>query len=111
MKEKTKIEQSHKRFSPAISILTGAIIGLIVISLFVFEVQKPKAEWGSFWRVRPLIVEPLAGATGGLFYYFMRYMGSKGAVHKTMALVLGIVVYIMVLWLGIIFGLNGTMWN
>jgi len=46
-----------------------------------------------------------------LFFHFMNYMGSKRAVNKTMALVLGIVVFIMVLWLGIVFGLHGTLWD
>jgi hypothetical protein len=111
MKEKGDIQQSPKRFSPAKSILIGAVIGLIIISLFVFEVEKPKPEWGKFWRIKPLIIEPLAGALGGLFFYFMNYMGSKGAVHKPMAMVLGIFVFIMLLWLAVIIGLNGTMWN
>lgn len=111
MKEKSNIEQPQKRFSPAKSVVIGAVIGLILISLFVFEVDKPKAEWGNFWKVRPLIIEPIAGAIGGLFFYFMNYMGSKGAVNKTMAFVLGIVVFFMMLWLGIVAGLHNTMWN
>ena len=111
MKEKSHIEPPQKRFSPLKSILIGAVIGLIIISLFVFEVDKPKEEWGKLWRVRPLIVEAVAGAMGGLFFHFMNYMGSKRAVNKTMAFVLGVVVFIMVLWLGIVFGLDGTMWN
>ncbi len=110
MKDKSNIkERPQKRFSAGKSILTGAVIGLIIISLFVFEIESPKPEWGRFWRVRPLIVEPLAGAVGGLFFYFMNYMGSKGAVNKTMAVVLSIVVFIMLLWLGIILGLDDVL--
>ncbi|HSV10230.1 MAG TPA: hypothetical protein VLI68_05645 [Hanamia sp.] len=112
MKDKSNINgQPQKRFSAGKSILIGAAIGLILISLFVFEVKNPKPEWGKFWRVRPLLIEPLAGGIGGWFFYFMNYMGSKGAVNKTMAFVLSIVVFIMLLWLGIVFGLNGTIWK
>ncbi len=111
MIEKSNLARPQKRFSPLKSILIGAVIGLIIISLFVFEVDKPKQEWGKLWRVRPLIVEPVAGALGGLFFHFMNYMGSKQAVNRTMAVVLGIVVFIMVLWLGIVFGLHGTILN
>ena len=112
MKDKSNLnEQPPNRFAAGKYMLAGAVIGLIIISLFVFEIEKPDSAWGRFWRVRPLIIEPLAGAFGGLFFHFMNYMASKGAIHKTMALVLGIVVFIMVLWLGIVVGLDGTMWN
>ncbi len=112
MKEKSKIkEQPQKRFRAGKPILVGAIIGLILISLLVFGVERPKPEWGKFWKVRPLVVEPLAGALGGLFVYFMNYMGSNGSVNKTMASVLGIAVFIMLLWLGIVLALDGTMWG
>ncbi|MGN6533584.1 MAG: hypothetical protein ACTHK0_17715 [Ginsengibacter sp.] len=112
MKEKSNInDQPQKPFRPAKPILVGAITGLILIFLLlVFGAHQPNQEWGKYGKIRPFVVEPLAGALGGLFYYFMHYMGSNGAVNKTMAVVLGIAVFIMVLWLGVVLS-DDTMWH
>lgn len=90
--------------------LIGAGIALVVISFFVFGVDNTPAEWGKFWRIRPLIVTPLAGAMGGAFYAFMDYQSSRG-FNRTVAILLSIVVYFVGLWLGTVLGLAGTMWN
>ena len=92
------------------SVLIGAGIGLFVISFFVFGVDYPKQEWGQYWRIRPLIITPLAGATGGAFYAFMNYQSSRG-FNRTIAVLLSIVVFVIGLWLGIVLGLDGTMWE
>lgn len=90
--------------------LAGAGMALLVISFFVFGVDNPNPEWGKFWRVRPLIITPLAGAMGGAFYAFMDYQSSRG-FNRILAILLSIVVYVVGLWLGIVLGLVGTMWN
>jgi hypothetical protein len=92
------------------SILIGAAIGLIAISFFVFGVDHPKPEWGKLWMIRPLIITPMAGAMGGAFYYFMDYQSAKG-FNRTIAITLSLIVFIIGLWLGIVLGLAGTMWN
>lgn len=104
-------EQSQSQLSAGKSMLIGAMIGLMLISLFVFGVDDPKPEWGKFWMIKPLIITPLAGAMGGLFFYFMNYISSKGGINKTLAIILSIIVFIIGLWLGIVLGLNGTMWD
>jgi hypothetical protein len=91
--------------------IIGGLIGLILISLFVFGVDNPKPEWGKLWQVKPLIITPLAGAMGGLFFYFMNYMSSRGSINKVLAIVLSFVVFIIGLWMGVVLGLNGTMWD
>lgn len=61
--------------------------------------------------LKPLIIVPLAGAIGGALYYFMetlRYQGSWGKIVVTIVSVIG---YIIILWLGTVLGLNGTLWN
>lgn len=90
-------------------ILIGAGIGLIVISFFVF-VGEARPEWGTLWMVRPLIITPIAGAIGGAFYYFMDHLSYRG-LNKTVAVILGLLVFIFILWLGTVFGLDGTMWD
>ena len=91
-------------------ILIGAGIALLVISFFVFGVDQPHPEWGRFWKIKPLIITPLAGAAGGAFYAFMDYQSSRG-LNRTWAILLSIIAYCIVLWLGIVLGLAGTMWD
>src|SRR6187455_1317146 len=47
----------------------GAVVGMAVICFFVFGVDHPDPSWGEYWRIRPLIVGPLAGAMGGALIY------------------------------------------
>lgn len=89
----------------------GAIIGLAVISFFVFSPGAANPAWGKFWMIRPLIVTPLAGAMGGLCnYYIIRYRWIIGA-NKTLAAIASVFVFFVGLWLGIVLGLDGTMWD
>jgi hypothetical protein len=102
--------EPNQPISLAKPMLIGAGIGLIAISFFVFGVDKPNPEWGKLWMIRPLIVTPIAGAMGGAFYYFMDYQSSRG-FNRTIAVILSLIVFIVGLWLGIVLGLAGTMWN
>jgi hypothetical protein len=88
----------------------GAMIGLAVISFFIFTGGSNPA-WGKFWMVQPLIVTPFAGAMGGLCnYYILRYRWLVG-INKPLAIAASILVFIVGMWMGIVLGLNGTMWN
>ena len=102
--------QPNRPLSLVKPILIGAAIGLIAISFFVFGVDKPNPEWGKLWMIRPLLITPMAGALGGAFYYFMDYQSSRG-FNRTVAVILSLIVFIIGLWLGIVLGLAGTMWN
>lgn len=88
-------------------IIFGAILGFIVISFFVFGVDEPRPEWGKYWMVRPLIVTPLAGAAALVLTYFI----GRIVQQKALAIVLSAIVVVIALWLGIVLGLDGTMWN
>lgn len=102
--------QNHHTVSLVKPMLAGTCIALFAISFFVFGVDAPRPEWGKFWMVRPLIVTPLAGAAGGAFYAFMKYLSNRG-FNRTLAVILSIVVYLVGLWLGFVLGLDGTLWN
>jgi len=91
-------------------VLVGAFVALLAISFFVFGVDQPNPAWGEYWMIRPLLITPLAGAVGGAFYAFMEYQSSRG-FNRTLAILLSLVVYVIGLWLGIVLGLAGTMWN
>lgn len=99
-----------QKVSFAKPMLVGAGIAFLVISFFVFGVDQPHPEWGKFWMIRPLIITPLAGAVGGLFYALLAYQSSRG-FNRTVAILLSLVIYLIGLWLGIVLGLDGTMWD
>ena len=101
----------HNQSSLAAPMMIGAGIALAVISLFVFGVDNARPEWGPLWMIRPLIVTPLAGATGGAFYFFMDRMRAKGQINGFVVIILSVIVYVIGLWLGIVLGLDGTLWN
>jgi hypothetical protein len=103
--------QPNQPVSLAKPIVIGAAIGLILISFFVFGVDHPNPAWGKLWMIKPLVIVPLAGASGGAFYYFMAHLNSHSGLNKTVAIVLSLMVYIIALWLGTVLGLNGTMWD
>ena len=103
----------NRRISSALffkSVLTGAGIAFFVISFFVFGIEEPKPEWGQFWRIKPLILTPLAGGIGGAVFYIMTQRVSRD-IPKTLAFLLGIAAYFIILWLGVVLGLDGTMWD
>src|SRR3954470_3459952 len=93
-----------------IRILIGAGIALLAISVFVFG-GKANPEWGEYWMIRPLIVTPLMGAIAGACTYFMDYLQSRYGWYRPLIVVLNIVGYVIGLWMGIVLGLAGTMWN
>jgi len=107
--------QSARQPLHPVSLSTRAVIGasiaLVVICFFVFG-GKPNPAWPKYWQIKPLLLTPAAGAVGGAFGYFLdgwRYQG--GGWKKTLALVASVLGYLVTLWLGIVLGLNGTMWD
>lgn len=50
-------------------ILLGAAVGLVVF--FFFSRGEGKPEWGPLWKIRPLLVLPLAGAFWGVCYNYL----------------------------------------
>ena len=91
--------------------LLGGGIGLLLISLFVFGVDYPDPAWGEYWRIKPLIITPLAGAMGGLCNYIIMSYHNQVGVNKVVAAIVSAIVFIIGLWMGVVLGLNGTMWN
>jgi hypothetical protein len=89
----------------------GGVIALVLIIIFLLGVDEPNPEWPTFWMVKPLIIVPLAGAMGGVFYYFMDLLRYEGGWKKTLAILLSLVGYLVALWMGTVLGLNGTLWD
>lgn len=91
--------------------LLGAGIALTLIIAFLVSAGAPDPAWPRLWMIKPLIIVPLAGAMGGLLYYFMDHLRYQGGWRKALAYILSLMGYIIGLWLGIVLGLDGTYWN
>lgn len=89
----------------------GAGIGFILILLFLLGAGEPEPEWPKLWMIKPLLMVPAAGALGGVFYYKMDHLRCQGGWREALAYILSLIVFIIVLWLGTVLGLNGTMWD
>lgn len=93
-------------------ILIGAGIATALILFFLITAGEPNPEWGKFWRIKPLIIVPLAGAFGGgLFHYILQYIGGQKAWTRIVALLIGTIAFVFTIWIGTVLGLNGTYWD
>lgn len=91
--------------------LIGAGIAILPIVFLLASVDQPDPSWPKYWMIRPLIIVPLAGATGGAFFHFMDYFRYQGGWKKIMANVISVIAFIFILWVGTILGLDGTLWD
>ncbi len=87
--------------------LFGGGIALTTILFFVIGAGKGRPEWGTYWIIKPLILTPLVGAFGGALAYRITKLG----LNRILTIVIGVVGFLIVLWIGIVLGLNGTMWD
>lgn len=91
--------------------IIGAVIGFLAISLFVFGVDNPNPEWPANWRIRPLIITPIAAAFGAAFSTVLDNLRREGGWKTFAAIMISLVVFLVALWMGTILGLDGTMWD
>ncbi len=94
-----------------IRMFIGAGIALAIIVALVLSVDEPHPTWHKTWWVRPMVITPLAGAAGGLFFHFMYMLGKEGTWKKIVVSLIGIIGYVIALWMGTVLGLAGTLWN
>ena len=93
------------------SMFIGGGIALLIILIFLLPVDNPNPAWGKYWMVRPILVVPIAGAMGGLFYALMDPIRQQGGLKKILVNTLCLIVYIIGLWMGTVLGLAGTLWD
>lgn len=89
----------------------GALIGVIIISFFIFSVNEPDPNWGKYWIVRPLIIVPFVSAFGILSFYLKNILHFKNRWKILITIAISSLFFLIALWLGIILGLDGTLWN
>jgi hypothetical protein len=90
--------------------LAGALLGSLIISFFVLGVDAARPEWGRYWMLKPYIVTPLVAGLSALGSYLVIYKTLRSR-SRAAALVLSAVTYVVGLWMGIVLGLNGTLWD
>ena len=89
----------------------GAGMALILVIIFWLGAGEPDPDWPRFSIITPLIIVPLAGALGGVHYYFMDHLRYQGGWKKTLSEFLSLMVYLVLLWLGTVLGLDSTLWD
>lgn len=106
---KTSITGSIDKGSVIKSMLIGAGIGIFVILLFITGAET-KPHWPNLWKIRPLIFTPLAGALGGGLCYAAIKILKKKRINGVIAVFISLVGFLITLWLGVVLGLDGTLW-
>jgi hypothetical protein len=91
--------------------LIGGGIGLFVALFFIVSSGGGRPEWGKFWMIQPLAVLIFAGAMGGFCNYIIVHFRGLFGISKAVAIILSILVFLFGIWMGIVLGLHGTMWN
>lgn len=89
--------------------LFGAVAGLLIISLFIFAEEHPKPEWGRFWWVRPVLVTPCLLALGSYLAYRLLERGRGN--WRILTGLLAALLFVLSVWIGIVMGLDGTLWD
>lgn len=88
----------------------GAGIGLIIILFFITGAET-QPHWPNLWKIRPLIITPLAAALGGAMAYTATKALRGIGLNGVLAILLSLIGFIVALWLGIVLGLDGTLWD
>ncbi len=106
----TSILGSINKSSLIRSMLIGASIGICATLFFIIGAES-QPHWPNLWQIRPLIITPLAGAIGGgLCYAAIRFL-RRERFNSAIAISLILIGYLITLWLGIVLGLDGTLWD
>ena len=91
--------------------LIGAGLGLIAISIFVIGAGKRETEWGNYWRVKPLLLTPFIGAIVGMCYDITERLRKLNGWLGYLFVGLSVIGYALGMWVGLVLGLAGTMWD
>lgn len=106
----TSVTPALKSRSLLKSALIGGGIGLAVISVFVFGAGNPNPGWGAYWQIKPLLLTPIIAAIGGVCAYLVANLKTQGFL-KVLSIIAAVVGFVMAVWIGVVLGLNGTMWD
>lgn len=90
----------------------GAAIGYLIITIFLLVPGiEPHPSWPKFWMIRPMVFVPLFGVFGGLFFKLMTMAKTMGKFNGFITVILAVLGFIIAIWVGLILGLDGTLWD
>lgn len=91
--------------------LIGALIGVAVVTFFLYGSGGGDPTWGKYWMIQPILVLIFAGTMAGLCNYIILHNRHLVGLSRIVAIVISLVVSIVGLWMGVVLGFHGTMWN
>lgn len=91
--------------------LVGAGIGLLIVGFFVIGAGNGHPTWGDYWRVKPLLLTPFLGAVIGACFDVTEPLRRIEGWMGKLFLVLSLLGCFIGLWMALVLGLAGTMWN
>jgi hypothetical protein len=92
--------------------IIGAGIGYVFITIFLLNPGlEVDPSWPRLWKVRPLIIVPLISACCGMFVHFMTIIRSMNIMPTPLLYFLTFLLTFIGFWIGVVLGLDGTLWN
>ncbi len=92
-------------------LMLGFTLGLFIATLFIYSVPFPKFSWGPNWMVKPLILVSLISAIGSIPFYYANQYDAPHPKNKILTYILSAVVLIICIWIGVVLGFKGTLWD
>lgn len=93
------------------ALVFGALPALAFISFFLMTAGEPDPQWSPYWRIRPLLVVPLAGMAGGVLWWMLTIWRARSGAIGIIARIMGVLGYLVAVWMGLVLGLVGTYWH
>ncbi|WP_316832089.1 hypothetical protein [Pedobacter aquatilis] len=91
--------------------LTGALISLCIVSFFLIVAGKGNPGWGSYWQIKPLLLSPFLGSITGFCYDITARLRKINGWTGKLLIVLSLIGYFVGIWMSLVLGLAGTLWN
>jgi len=94
--------------------LQGAGIAFLLVLVFLTIIfstgsaMNGKTFLQGLWEFFPLTTASVGGAAGGVMYYLVVQAWSPAGWKKTIAVIIGILMYLVVVWISLVAGFAAT---
>jgi hypothetical protein len=90
------------------NILQSSLIGAGLPLIYILFIIYFKEDLFEKWMLTPLILIPLGGALGGIFFFLMGFHWFPNGRKKLLALIFSTIIYFVCLWLSAVLAFNFT---
>lgn len=104
MKNSTDSPQGTSIKSLGLPALLGASAPFSLLLFIIFT----KEEISESWMLVPLILIPMGGAAGGLFFYLMGFVWFPRGNQKLIAIIFSTILYFVAIWISAVIAFNFT---